>query len=177
METILGTMMTSKTKKTRPDSFFSSRRHPFLSFNHPTVVYTRPALAVFVYLAAACVAGAGPSVPAPQSASASRAHDFVVFTTVFTDQGFGLFGARVRLRRAEEKKFRWEATADHQGELAFRVPEGTQYEMTVEARGFRAETRKIDATQGSRADLTIRMEPLSAAPAAQHADPSAGGKP
>lgn len=92
----------------------------------------------------------------------------MIFTTVFTDRGFALYGARVRLRRAEEKKFRWEATSDHQGELAFRVPQDAQYEMTVEARGFKPETRKIDATQDNRADLTIRMEPA--------ADASPGGK-
>jgi hypothetical protein len=31
---------------------------------------------------------------------------------------------RVKLRRADEKKFRWEAVSDHRGEFAFRVPPG-----------------------------------------------------
>ena len=49
--------------------------------------------------------------------------------------------------------------SDHQGELAFRVPQGAEYEMTIEARGFKTQTRKIDAREDNRADLTIRMEP------------------
>ena len=80
-----------------------------------------------------------------------------------------LFGARARVRRSEEKKFRWETTSDHQGELAFRVPKDAEYEMTIEARGFKTQTQKIDARKDNRAELTIRMEPPS--------DAGVGGKP
>ncbi|HWF12526.1 MAG TPA: carboxypeptidase-like regulatory domain-containing protein [Candidatus Acidoferrales bacterium] len=108
----------------------------------------------------------------PQSSSKSHAHDFVIFTTVFTEQGFALSGARVRVRRSNEKKFRWEAMSDRRGELAFRVPQDSEYEMTVEARGYKTLTRKVDGTEGNRADLTIRMEPLSE----PHTDSGTGGK-
>ena len=104
-----------------------------------------------------------------QNASGSHAHDFVIFATVFTDRGFALPGARARVRRSEEKKFRWETMSDHQGEMAVRVPQDAEYEMTVEARGFKTETRKISAREGNRTDLTIRMEPQT--------DAGAGGKP
>jgi Carboxypeptidase regulatory-like domain len=93
-----------------------------------------------------------------QTAPGSHAHDFLIFTTVFTDQGFALPGARVRVRREGERKFRWEGASDHQGELAFRVPPGTEYEIMIEARGFKTQTRKIDAKSDNRVDLTIRME-------------------
>ena len=53
--------------------------------------------------------------------------------------------------------------SDHNGEFGIRVPPGAQYEMIVEAKGFKPETRKIDARDDVRADLTIRMEPLSGA--------------
>jgi hypothetical protein len=101
-----------------------------------------------------------------------HAHDFVIFATVFNDRGFALYGARTRLRRLGEKKFRWEAMSDHQGELAFRVPPGAEYEMMIEARGFQTQTRKIDARQDNREDLTIRMEPQAQPPASQ----APGGK-
>ena len=97
----------------------------------------------------------------PQSSSATHTHDFVIFTTVFSEQGFALPGARVRVRRADEKKFRWEAMSDRRGELAVRVPQDADYEMTVEARGYKAQSQKVSATEGNRADLTIRMEPQS----------------
>ena len=170
--------MTSKTKKTRSDSFSGSLPHPCLRSNHLICVRVTIASAALLCLAAAA------ALPAPRfqsssssSSSGRHGHDFVIFTTVFNDRGFALYGARTRLRRADEKKFRWETTSDHQGELAFRVPQGAQYEMTVEARGFKPETRKIDATQDLRTDLTIRMEPLADPSAAPGAKPFTGGKP
>lgn len=152
-------MKTRKRKKI-PNRFFGPSQHLLFCFSHPTFV--RLTIALFTLLALACALPLAEAAGA-QSSTKSHAHDFVIFTTVFTDRGFTLYGARVRLRRAEEKKFRWEATSDHQGELAFRVPQDAEYEMTVEARGFKPETRKIDATQGNRADLTIRMEPAAGA--------------
>jgi hypothetical protein len=89
----------------------------------------------------------------------------VIFATVFTDKGFALPGARVRVRREDEKKFRWEAMSDHQGELGIRVKQGAEYELTIEARGFKPQTRKVDAREGDREDLTLQMEQV------------AGGKP
>ena len=108
----------------------------------------------------------------PQSSSSSHVHDFVIFTTVFTEQGFALPGARVRVRRADEKKFRWEAMSDRRGEVAVRVPQDANYEMMVEARGYKMQTQKVDATDGNRADLTIRMEPQSG----PHSESGTGGK-
>jgi len=129
------------------------------------------ALAGLVWLAGAAFAfePAGRA----QNSSGSHAHDYVIFVTVFTDRGFALTGARARVRRSEEKKFRWEAMSDHQGELAFRVPQGAEYEMTIEARGFKTQTRKIDAREDNQADLTIRMEPLTE----PQTEKGTGGKP
>jgi hypothetical protein len=95
----------------------------------------------------------------------SHAHDFVIFASMFNSQGFALPGAKVRVRRADEGKFRWEAISDSRGELGIRVKQGAEYELTIGARGCKSRTRKIDAREGSREDLTFQMEPL------------AGGKP
>ncbi len=159
--------MTRKTKKKRFDAIFDFFQHPLSPFRHLTFVRWTIAFIGLTWLAAAAFSFA--PVRAAQSSSRSHAHDFVIFTTVFTDRGFALYGARARVRREDEKKFRWQATADHQGELAFRVPQDAEYEMTVEARGFKTQTRKIDAREGNRTDLTIRMESLT--------EPTTGGKP
>jgi hypothetical protein len=148
-----------------------SLRHPLLPFGHLTNVRLTIALTGWAWLAGALLV-LEPAGSA-QNSSGSHAHDFVIFTTVFDGRGFALFGARVRVRRSEEKKFRWEATSDHSGELALRVPPGADYEMTIEARSFKTQTRRIDAGQGNRAELAIRMEPQSE----PHAEPGAGGKP
>ena len=100
-------------------------------------------------------------VGSSQKQTNSHAHDFVIFATVFSEQGFALPGARARVRRADEQKFRWEAMSDRRGELGIRVKQGAEYELTVEARGFKPQTRKIDARQGDRQDLTLQMEQLA----------------
>jgi hypothetical protein len=160
-------MTKKKTKKKRFDPLFDFFRHPLSPFGHLIIVRLTIAFAALV-----CLAGAAFAVePAggAQNASGSHAHDFVIFATVFNGQGFALPGARARVRRSEEKKFRWETGSDHQGELAFRVPRGAEYELTIEARGFKTQTRKIDTRVDNRADLTIRMEPQTEA--------GTGGKP
>jgi len=88
-----------------------------------------------------------------------HAHDFLIYVTVFTDQGFALPGATARVRRAEEKKWRWDSVSDERGEFAIRVPEGDQYEMMIEAKGFLPATRTIDGTVGNRDDLRVLMTP------------------
>lgn len=146
-------------------------RHPLSPFGHLTLVRLTIALAGMVWLAGAMFAFE--QAGGAQKSSGSHAHDYVIFATVFTDRGFALPGARARVRRSEEKKFRWEAMSDHQGELAFRVPQGAEYELTIEARGFKTQTRKVDARQDIQADLTIRMEPLTG----PQTEKGTGGKP
>jgi len=94
-----------------------------------------------------------------------HAHDFVIFADVYTERGFALLSAKVRVRRSDERKFPWEAISDTRRELGVRVKQGAEYELTIEARGFKPQTRKIDARAGNREELTIQMEP------------STGGKP
>jgi len=165
-------MMTKrkKTKKKTLDAFFDSFRHPLSPIGHLTCMRLTIALAGLAWLAGAAFAFE-PAARA-QSSSSSHAHDFVIFATIFTDRGFALPGARVRIRRSEQKKFRWESVSDARGELALRVPQNAEYEMTIEARGFQMQTRKIDAREDNRADLTIRLEPQ----ARPNADAGSGGK-
>lgn len=171
----LRAMTTRKTKKKRSDPLFDFFRHPLSLFGHLTFVR-----ATIAFLGLFCAAGAifafEPGGGA-QNSSGSHAHDFVIFVNVFTDRGFALPGARARVRRAEEKKFRWEAMSDHQGELAIRVPQGQEYEMTIEARGFKTDTRKVNSREGNRTDLTVRMEPQTGSPAGPHTPQMSGGTP
>jgi hypothetical protein len=163
-------MTKRKRKKKRFDPFFPFFRHPLSPFHHLTIVRLTIASLAFFWLAGAMFASG--AAGGAQSSSSSHAHDFLIFTTVFTDQGFALPGARARVRRATDKKFRWEAESDRRGEFAIRVPQNAEYEITIEAHGFKTQVRKIDARDDNRADLTIRMEPISE----PHDPPSAGGK-
>jgi hypothetical protein len=140
---------------------------PLSPFGHLTLVRLTIALVGLAWLAGA--AFAFEPAGGVQNSSGSHAHVFLIFATVFNDRGFAFPGVRARVRRSDEKKFRWEAASDHQGELAFRVPPGAEYEMTIESRGFKTQTRKIDAREDNRSDLTIRME--------LQTDAGTGGKP
>jgi hypothetical protein len=175
MGTILRTMTKRKTKKKRFDRFFEFFLHPLSCFGHLTFVRLTIVLVGLAWLAGAAFAVEPPG--AAQSSTNSHTRIFVIFTTVFNDQGFAFPGARARVRRSDQKKYRWEGVSDHQGEVAFRVPPGAEYELIIEARGFKPETRKIDAREDNQADLTVRLSPQTAAHPELKTDSGAGGKP
>lgn len=90
----------------------------------------------------------------------SHADDFLIIGTVFTDKGYAFPGVELRVRRSGEKKFRWDSYTNSRGEFAIRVPQGTDYEMIVHAKGFADQTRGLDAKNGlNEARIVFRMEP------------------
>jgi hypothetical protein len=90
----------------------------------------------------------------------SHANDFLIRGTVFTDKALSFPGVQLQIRRSGEKKFRWKDQTNSRGEFAIRVPQGTQYEMVVHAKGFADQTRTIDARTGSgENNVVFRMEP------------------
>jgi hypothetical protein len=157
------TRMTTRKKTKRTSStFLEFFRHPLPSFDHPTMRGILPFATLMFVLAPGAVPG---TAAGDEKQSESHTHDFVIFATVFTEKGFALPGAKIRVRRTDESKYRWEAISDRRGELGLRVQQGAEYELTIEAHGFKPQTRKIDAREGNREDLTFQMEPF------------AGGKP
>jgi hypothetical protein len=63
----------------------------------------------------------------------------VIFCTVWDPDSHPVYGVHVQLRRAGEKRFRWEAYSDHRGELAFRVPPGqAEYELAADPKSLKA---------------------------------------
>ncbi len=48
----------------------------------------------------------------------------LIFGTVYAADHRPAYGVRVKIRRADQKKARWELYSDHQGEFAQRVPAG-----------------------------------------------------
>jgi hypothetical protein len=163
MRMTLTRMTRKRTTKKKSSVSLQFFRHPLPPFGHLNSVRRMIFLLAVIWTAGAISA---PAAAGSTSAQAnSHAHDFVIFATVFTDQGFTLTGARVRVRRSDEKKFRWEAVSDRRGELGIRVKQGAEYELAVEAHGFKSQMSKVDAREGDREELTLQMEPL------------AGGKP
>jgi hypothetical protein len=60
----------------------------------------------------------------------------LIYGTVWGPDNQPVYGIRVKIRRAGEKKVRWEATSDHSGEFAQRVPAGeADYLLTADVKG------------------------------------------
>jgi Carboxypeptidase regulatory-like domain len=115
--------------------------------------------------AAAVLAGALTASGGAQTSQSSNkekskhADDYLVHGTVFTPNGFAFPGMELRLRRTTEKKFRWNTYTNSRGEFAVRVKQGGKYELVVHAKGFKDQSKIIDATSGNYSeDLTFRME-------------------
>jgi hypothetical protein len=103
-----------------------------------------------------------PAVPAGKAVKKkySHAEDFLIRGTIFNDKALSAPGVQLRVRRAGDKKFRWEGHTNSRGEFALRVPQGSTYEMVIRARGFAEQTRTIDAKSGGNAQsMAFRLEP------------------
>lgn len=109
----------------------------------------------------------GQSSNSPSSSSSrkhghSRADDFLVVGTVFTDKAYALPGAHIRVRRTGEKKFRWDTYTNSRGEFALRVPQGGEYEIVVLAKGFADQNGSVSAKSGISEDTVVyRLQPAS----------------
>jgi Carboxypeptidase regulatory-like domain len=90
----------------------------------------------------------------------SHANDFLIRGTVFSERALSFPGVQLRIRRAGEKKFHWESYTNSRGEFAVRVPQGSDYELVVRAKGFAEQTRAIDAKSGDyEGNLVFRLQP------------------
>jgi hypothetical protein len=104
------------------------------------------------------------AAPAPAESSSktkhTHAHDFLILGTVFTPNAYAFPNVHLRIRRAGEKKFRWETYTNSRGEFAVRVPQGLQYEVVIVLKGFADQSQTVDARSGISEDsIVFRMEP------------------
>lgn len=62
----------------------------------------------------------------------------LIFGTVWGPDARPIYGVRVKIRRQEDKKARWELYSNHSGEFAQRVPAGkADYVITADLKGFK----------------------------------------
>ena len=80
-------------------------------------------LPVVLGLAKAAVGTSGVSSAAGDKGEQPYA---LIFGTVWGPNDYPLYGVRIKIRRENEKKARWELYSDHHGEFAQRVPAGKQ---------------------------------------------------
>ena len=62
----------------------------------------------------------------------------LIFGTVWDPDGHALYAVTVKIRRASEKKARWELQSNHTGEFAQRVPPGPgDYIVWADVKGYK----------------------------------------
>jgi len=89
--------------------------------------------AVFLFVLAAWFA------PGPVSAGEKPQPYALIFGTVFGPDGRSVYGVKVKIRRADQKKARWELYSDHAGEFAQRVPAGkAEYIVWADLKDFKS---------------------------------------
>jgi hypothetical protein len=119
---------------------------------------------------AASTPQAGPTA-SPQAESGTKGSSknkaklgFLIVGTVFDERALSFPGVQVRIRRADEKKFRWETYTNTRGEFAVRVPEGFDYEVVVRAKHYQDQAKSVTTNNGdAQQRLSIKLEPVSPA--------------
>jgi hypothetical protein len=87
------------------------------------------------------------SLVAPVSARASTPEKpkpyALIFGTVWDPDGRPLYAVKVRIRRADEAKARWELYSNHNGEFAQRLPAGkADYIVWADTKGYKLPSGK-----------------------------------
>jgi len=76
-----------------------------------------------------------------KDAEARKPHEkpyALIFGTVWGPDDRPVYGVKVKVRRASEKKIRWELMSDHNGEFALRLPAGRQdYVVAADTKGVK----------------------------------------
>ena len=116
--------------------------------------------------AAAAASGSPPTESSSSSKNKrSHANELLLRGTVFNERGLAMREVKLRIRRANEKKSRWETYTNSRGEFAIRVPPGSDYEMQAESKGFETQIRAISSKDSSGDEKIIF-----------HLEPAKGGK-
>jgi hypothetical protein len=103
-----------------------------------------------------------PLSPLPQSSSNNTSRDYaLIFGTVWGPDSHPVAGVPIRIRRASEKKFRWELVSNRMGEFAQRVPVGTQdYVIQADIKTPKGTTKpetKVHIDDNERQDVGIHL--------------------
>ena len=109
----------------------------------------------------------------PTTAAAKGPHDkakpyALIFGTVWSPDNRPLYGVKIKIRRADQKKARWELYSDHNGEFAQRLPPGrADYLVWSDLKGYKpsagkqlqpAEEVKVHIEGDERVDIGLHLK-------------------
>jgi len=80
----------------------------------------------------------------------------LIIGTVWGPDNRPVYGVKVKIRRAQDKKAEWELYSNHSGEFAQRVPPGkADYVITADLKGYKApDSKPLRLAQ----EVTIHVE-------------------
>ena len=122
-------------------------------------VMTLPVLLVALLLTRASAQGSGREKPKPYA---------LIYGTVWDPDGHALYGVKVKIRRSDEKKVRWELYSNHTGEFAQRLPVGkADYIVWADVKGYKLPSGKklkpgpevtVHIDDDERSDIGLHLE-------------------
>jgi hypothetical protein len=130
----------TKMKKRKPKTLITPRHRRILpSLPSPEFPrFLRAAVLVSLFLLGLAL----PSPAADRAAAEEHPEESsyaLIFGTVWGPADLPLYGVKIRMRRADQKKPHWELYSDHHGEFAQRVPAGTaDYLIWADLKGYKA---------------------------------------
>ena len=96
--------------------------------------------------------------------SKSHAHDpyALLFGTVYGPNNLPAYGVKIKIRRADQKKPKWELMSDHQGEFAQRVPAGkADYIISADIKTPKSQPKPeltVHVDNDERKDFVLRLK-------------------
>ena len=105
----------------------------------------------------------------PSFLAAQKSKDYaLIFGTVWGPDNRPVYGVKVKIRRARDKKPKWEVFSDHNGEFAQRVPVGdSDYFLTADLKNIKTPDGKplhaddvtVHVYDDEREDTGIHLKP------------------
>ena len=134
---------------------------PTFHFRFPRVL-SKPLLILLCLSSVAAVSGRA----AAQNKKGEKPYA-LIYGTVWGPDSRPIFGVKVKIRRADKKKARWELSPDHRGEFAQRVPPGpADYVVWADLKGYKTpqsrtlrlpEEVKVHITYDEREDIGVHL--------------------
>jgi len=90
---------------------------------------------------------------------AKEVPSFLIIGTVFNENALSFPGVQVRIRRKDEKKFRWETYTNSRGDFAVRVPPGYEYEVVSHVKNYQDQREDVDSKVDVQKRISIRLQP------------------